>query len=852
MTSNGATIDGRVRLHDGWTVRPVGGPVPGPLAGRDVPATVPGCVHTDLLAAGDIADPFLDDNERKLAWIGSCDWEYRTRFTWSPDGHDRHDLVFEGLDTVATVTLNGRELARTANQHRTYRLPVDDVLRPGENELVAAFTSPVKHADRQSLALGYRPHTNHHPYNAIRKMACNFGWDWGIDAATVGIWRPVTLHAWSGVRLAAVRPVATVDEDDTGRVEVGVELEWADDAAGRDPAAGAGADAEAEVAVDVDGVTRRVRVASGRSEAVAEVELPGVRRWWPRGHGAQPLYDVTVTVGDGARVSDDWRGRVGFRTVRLDMTPDDQGTPFVVVVNDRPVFVRGANWIPDDAFVHRVSARQYAERLDQAEWANVNLVRVWGGGLYESDDFYSRCDELGIMTWQDFPFACAAYAEEEPLRGEVEAEARDNVTRLLPHPSLVLWCGNNENIWGFHDWRWEPRLRGRTWGLGYYTELLPRLLAELDPQRPYVPGSPWSGTLDVHPNDPDHGAVHLWDLWNQRDYPDYRAYRPRFVAEFGWQGPPTWSTLRRAISDDPLTPESPGMIVHQKASNGNDKLTDGLVRHLPLPDDMDDWHWAMSLNQAVAVGVAVEHLRSLGPRCAGSVVWQLNDCWPVTSWSAVDGDGRPKPLLYALKHAYADRLLTLQPRSPLPVAGRGASLPASTGSGADGLALAIVNDSPQAWTGDVVLRRLSYDGAELATVTVPVDVAARSTDTLDVPGDVASVADVNGELVLATLGGERAWWFFAEYRDSELSSPDLRAGAERVDGGYRVHVTARGLTRDVALLADRVHPDARVDDMKVTLLPGERVSFFVTAPDGLDPAAFTAPTVLRSANDLLD
>nr|WP_129667354.1 glycoside hydrolase family 2 protein [Phytoactinopolyspora endophytica] len=811
---------------------------------QDIPATVPGSVHTDLLAGGLIPDPYLDDNERLVAWVGRCDWEYRTTFHWSHDGHDRHDLVFEGLDTVATVTLNGREIIRAANQHRTYRLPVHDVLLEGENELVVSFASPIRHADQQSLELGYRPHVNHHPYNAIRKMACNFGWDWGPDLATAGIWRPVTLHAWSTARLAAVRPLTTVDGT-TGRVTVHVDIEEPDTTISMQrPGATnapepAGQSAERDIVVSVGEHTARTAVAPGQTSAVVELEVPQVRRWWPRGYGEQPLYPVTVRVDSDGIVTDAWHGRVGFRTVRLDMTPDEHGTSFVIVVNDQPVFVRGANWIPDDVFVHRVGRDRYAQRIAQAEQANINLLRVWGGGIFESDEFYELCDERGIMTWQDFLFACAAYAEEEPLRGEIEAEARDNIVRLLPHPSLMLWCGNNENIWLFHDWNWEAQLQGRTWGLGYYTELLPELAAELDPHRAYTPASPWSGTSDIYPNEADHGSSHLWDMWNQRDYLDYRTYRPRFVAEFGWQGPPTWATLGRAISDDPLTPESPGMIIHQKAFNGNDKLTKGLVPHLPLPNDMEDWHWAMSLNQAAAVQLGIEHLRSWSPRCTGSVVWQLNDCWPVTSWAAVDGDGRPKPLLYAMAHAYADRLLTIQPRD-------------------HELAVVAVNDSPEAWSGDVTVRRLSYDGTELAAAKVSVDVGARVTSTVPVPIDVATPQDSAGEVIVATFGDERALWFFAEYRESYLAAPRLRADVEQVsDAGspghaeYRMHVTAENLVRDVAVLADKVHPDARVDDMLATMLPGERVTFRVTAPAGVDPDAFAAPRVLRSANDLV-
>ncbi|MGN7703859.1 glycosyl hydrolase 2 galactose-binding domain-containing protein [Cellulosimicrobium sp. 22601] len=850
-------------LHEGWSARAVGGPVPAHVAGVTVPASVPGSVHTDLLAAGLIPDPYLDDHENLVAWVGRCDWEYRTTFAWSATdtpGLDRHDLAFDGLDTVATVSLNGTRVLSARNQFRTFRVAVADLLREGENELVVRFASPVRYADRESLALGYRPQVNKHPYNAIRKSACSFGWDWGIDAPSVGLWKPVRLESWSAARLASVRPLVSVDLPDDassraghlatapGRVAVHVDVERAP----LDPdAPGSGGDRPLAVRVSLRGPSGRhdaeVALPAGATTAVVPVDVPDAALWWPRGYGEQPLYDVEVELAAGDAALDAWARRTGFRDARLDLTPDEHGTSFTVVVNGRAVWVKGANWIPDDVFVHRVTRERYAVRLDQAELANLNLLRVWGGGIYEADDFYDLCDERGILTWQDFAFACAAYSEDEPLRSEVEAEARDNVTRLTPHPSLVVWNGSNENIWGFGAWGWELRLEGKSWGLGYYTELLPGVLAELDGTRPYTPSSPWSGSLDVHPNDPDHGSMHSWELWNRQDWPRYRDDVPRFMAEFGWQGPPTWSTLTRAISDDPLTPESPGMLVHQKAAQGNDKLTDGLVRHVPLPDDMEDWHWAMSWNQAVAVQVAVEHLRSWAPRTMGSVVWQLNDCWPVTSWAAVDGDGRAKPLLHALAHAHADRLLTVQPRS--------ADGGVAAGDETDRLVVVVANDTDEAWSGDLVVRRVSFDGTVRRATTVPTRVDARGTSSVEMPRDVATPDEAAAELLVATLGGARALWWFAEPRDASLTPPRLVTEVHREPAGWAVRVTAENLVRDVALLADKLHPGLRADDMLVTLLPGESVTFHVTGPDaalaGVEPGGLVAPRVLRSTNQLV-
>ncbi|WP_265521933.1 glycoside hydrolase family 2 protein [Oerskovia flava] len=835
VTENLVPVASRRELHDGWTVTAVGGPVPAGAAVTAVPATVPGCVHTDLLAAGAIVDPYLDDHEQQLGWIGRSDWEYSTSFTWSPDGHERHDLVFDGLDTVAEVRVNGAVVGQTANMHRSYRFDVGGVLVEGENTLTVRFSSPVRYADRQSLLLGYRPQVNRHPFNAMRKMACSFGWDWGLDTATSGIWRPVRLESWSVARVRRAQVAASVPATSgpgehghvvAGRVDVTVEVERS--------AASSSVSTPLVVGTTVGGARVEVEISDGADSVGTSVELPEVDLWWPRGYGEQPLYEVAVTLGaDGAPLESVDR-RVGFRTATLEMAPDDDGTSFRFVVNGTPVWVKGANWIPDDAFPHRVTRERYAARLDQAVSANMNLLRVWGGGIYESDDFYDLCDERGILTWQDFLFACAAYAEEEPLRSEVEAEARENVARLAHHASLVLWNGSNENIWGFHDWGWERRLDGRTWGLGYYTELFPRVVAELDPGCSYTPSSPWSGALEEHPNDAGHGSMHEWELWNRQDWPHYRDTVPRFMAEFGWQGPPTWSTLTRAISDDPLTPESPGMLVHQKAMQGNDKLIDGLVAHLPLPDDMEDWHWAMSWNQATAVRTAIEHYRSWGPRCMGSVVWQLNDCWPVTSWAAVDGDGRPKPLLHALRHAYKDRLLTVQPR------------------GQDGaLVVAVVNDSGEPWSGDLVVRRTRYDGVEVEAVKIPMAAQARGTVTVPVPDVVGRPLDPASELLVASLGDERALWFYAEPRDSALREPALHVEVATTDDGARVRVTTPTLVRGLSLLADKVHPDAVVDEMLVDLLPGESVTFHVTSSAPLVRPALADTRVLRSVNQLV-
>ncbi|WP_405823259.1 glycoside hydrolase family 2 protein [Streptomyces sp. NBC_01390] len=799
-------------LTEGWTVRYEGG---------ELPAAVPGCVHTDLLAAGVIPDPFIGRNEAEVAWVGRREWTYETQLA-ATSAQEQTDLVFDGLDTAAEIRLDGQLLGRVRNMHRSYRFDVTGMT----GLLSVRFASAYAEAEAVRERLGERPGAYAEPYQYIRKMACSFGWDWGPTLVTAGIWRPARLEHWSTARIARVRPEVTVDEQGLGHIGLTVDVERTRVEAGLTLEArviGGGLPGGGEVLArgEVDGTSGAVRL-----------EVPDVERWWPHGYGQQVLYDVELILRHGDVPLDGWRRRVGFRTVGLDTSSDAHGTGFTLVVNGERLFARGVNWIPDDVFPSRITAQRYRERLTQAAGAGVDLVRVWGGGIYESEDFYDVCDELGLLVWQDFPFACAAYPEEQPLRGEVEAEARENVVRLMPHPSLVLWNGNNENLWGFRDWEWEQRLAGESWGEGYYLGVLPRVVAELDPTRPYTAGSPWSGSWERHPNDPAHGTHHSWEVWNREDYADYRLEVPRFVAEFGWQAPAAYATMRRALPGERLDSDSPGMLHHQKADDGNGKLERGLARHFPLPEgDFDRWHYLTQVNQARAVAAGIEHWRAHWPVCAGTIVWQLNDCWPVTSWAAIDGDGREKPLYHELRRLYADRLLSLQVRG-------------------GELVLAVINQGAERWTGSVELRRLSVDGGGVgASVQVTFVAEQRAVAEVRVPQELVPVgakeflvADFDADADADTEGiggsGLRALHFPVPDREIPYPRPEFDV---RVAPGA-VTVTARTLVRDLLLQADRLDPGARADRGLVTLLPGEEVTIGVRGWE--TPDAETARSAL--------
>ncbi|MCL3863300.1 glycoside hydrolase family 2 protein [Actinotalea sp. K2] len=805
-----------IPLNGSWTLRAVAGPVPHGVSGRPILATVPGTVHTDLLAAGLIPDPFDGDNESLLAWIGLSSWEYTREFHVDLGAAERHDLVCEGLDTVTGITVNGAVVGRTANQHRTYRFDLRGLLNDGANRISVRFESAVEYASRMEAVYGALPHTNQHPFNSIRKTASNFGWDWGIDAVTAGIWRDIWVDSWSGVRVT--RLAVTPDLlGTTGRLSVVAEFEQT-------------GEESVELTVATGQASSMVSVKPRSVSASLTLEVPDVTPWWPAGYGDQVLHDVAVSLRAG-KVVDAHTRRVGFRCVTVTTTPDEHGTPFELAVNGRPVLVRGANWIPDDAFVPRVTPDRYLTRLTDAIEANINLLRVWGGGVYEDTAFYEFCDEHGLLVWQDFMFACAAYTEREPLRTEVEEEAIDAIIRLSPHPSLVIWNGNNENIWGYVDWGWRQVLEGRTWGDGYYTRLLPDLVRSLDGTRAYTAGSPFSFDRYIHPNDPSHGTTHIWDVWNSRDYTGYADYAPRFVAEFGFQGPPAWSTLTRVVHDEPLDAHGSQMLVHQKASDGNAKLQRGYLPHFPEPKSIEDWHWTAQLNQAHAVRFGIERFRSLFPLNSGMIVWQLNDNWPVISWSAVDYDGHRKPLWYAMKQGYAPRLATIQ-------------------DGPDAPQVILLNDTDEGIDGRMHLRRLDLHGRLLAEATETVRVEPRDSTRVPLP-EALRFENAGDEVLVCDLPGyERAVRYSGEVREQSLIPDAFSVLVERGDGELRVVVLASAVVRDLWLAADQLSPAATVTTGLIHLLPGEVHAFTVTGPVA-EVAADDVVAALWCANQLI-
>jgi len=608
------------------------------------PAVVPGCVHEDLRRHGLIPDPFWGVNELGLQWIEEHDWEYRVTFRLADDflREEVIDLVADGLDTVAAVSVNGREIARTENMFLGHRWDINPFLRRGRNEIRILFGSALAYI--RTHRPGHQPREINDSVGrctVIRKQQCQFGWDWGPRLVTAGVWRDIRLEAWSGNRLETVR----VRQEHRPGGEVVLHL--APELARPDAAA----------VCDWHLLLWDIPVAAGRGP---EIVVQEPQLWWPNGQGAPSLYHLEVDVlrADGGSLGH-WTRRIGLRTIALDRHADEWGETFQFVVNGRPVFAKGANWIPAHSFVAGLDREAYARELRAAARAHMNMIRVWGGGIYESEQFYDLCDELGLMVWQDFMFACTLYPADEAFLASARAEAACQVRRLRHRPCLALWCGNNE-VFGCNAAELKRDERKYADYERLFHQALPEVVTAHDGVTPYWPSSPWRGdTDDSHAAGERRGDTHYWDVWHGRHpVKDYEKYAFRFASEFGMQSFSSPETQATFCPADDGNVFGPTMTNHQKNRFGNQVILDYVSRHYRFPKDQDSLLFLSQLNQAFCMQTGVEHYRRNMPRCMGALYWQLNDCWPVASWSSIEFPGRWRALHHVARRFFAPALVT--------------------------------------------------------------------------------------------------------------------------------------------------------------------------------------------------
>ncbi|MFO7959041.1 MAG: glycoside hydrolase family 2 protein [Candidatus Brocadiia bacterium] len=787
-----------------------------------IDAEVPGCVHMDLMRADRIPDPFYGFNDEEVQWVADENWLYRTTFDASPDmlTMERVDLVCRGLDTFGTVVLNGTTVGEADNMFRTWRWDVTELLEEEGNELIVLFESPRVRGAALSDADGEGLSARSTPARAYtRKAQYASGWDWGPDLNTSGIWQPVYLEGIEGARLRDVWAHANWEDPDNPVIHVEADVEALADGSAQMKALLTDGAPVAEAAASAD-------LTTGPNTLTASFRVEDPRLWWPRGAGPQELYTLTVEVEIDDQTLTRTR-RIGLRRVELVREKDDEGESFVLHINGEPIFCRGANWIPSDNFLPRLTDADYEDLLHMAADANMNMLRVWGGGIYEQDRFYELCDELGIMVWQDFMLACAAYPEHlDDFRANVEHEAEEQVRRLRNHPSIVLWCGNNECQWHYGEGGGDHE--------SLCEQVLPALCARLDPTRPYWPGSPYGGE---EPNDPHCGDQHFWSTWWRWWKPEsMRGFPGRFLSEFGLQAPPAPETVRLYIPSSGHHMQSRVMEHHNRAMEGTERIFRYLAAQFRVPCEFEDTVYLMQLAQAEGIKTGVDYWRGRKFLTAGALFWQFNDCWPVTSWSCVDCEHRPKALYH-----YARRFFS--PVCPVIECGDGE------------WSVRVINDRLRPFKGELVWGVGRVTGDQLWSDRRPLEIPANDVAETEARGSAEQgLSDPTTDYLWCRIieGDEeiaRDTAFTLPIKHVDLPVPEWEAKVQPVDDRkHRVTLSSHTFAKGVWLRVGGI--GARFSDNFFDVIPEVPVEILVTTARPLEAAELHRRLQIRSVAEV--
>ena len=813
-----------VSLNNGWEFRQRIGRVDA-VQGQWHPVAVPGVVHTDLLRNKLIPDPFFRSNESALQWIENADWEYRSTFQATPEAlkHSHVDLVFEGLDGPAEVYLNDKLILTADNMFREWRVEVKSQLKAGANQLLVVFPSPIIEARKIAAGDFWRQQTQTPEKSYLRKAAYEYGWDWGPRFVLSGIWRPVKLDVWDDAKISNLHIRQLDINSEIAHTVAETEITSAQKSA-------------ATVTVDYEyggkkaSTSRDVELNPGVNHIDLPIDIAHPDLWYPNGYGRQAVYAFHTQLKTGGRVQDDQTVRTGLRSIVLRRDLDQWGRSFEFVVNGIPVFAKGADVIPFDSFPTRVTTVQYRRVLESAKAANMNMIRHWGGGYYETDEFYALCDELGIMIWQDFMFGNEWQPGTYDFKQNVAKEAEYQIKRLRDHPSIVVWCGNNETeaSWDWHldiTSRLSADIARRMWQdyLTLFSGVLASAVERFAPEIPYWPSSPSADYEDISENH-QSGDMHNWSVWHgMLPFRDYEKSIPRFMTEYGFQSFPEMRTVESfTLPEDRTGILTPVMLAHQKNTSGNAKIHDYMLRDYPDPKDFTSFLYASQVLQAEGIKIGTEHLRRNRPRTMGAIYWQLNDCWPVASWSSIDYYGRWKALQYYARRFYNDVLVSPHQEN-------------------GGLAVYVVSDKTTPITGELRLRVMTFDGNVLIEKKETVQVAALSSKIyLQLPIEESLIAKgidptkvaVAADITVAGSVLSSNLIYLAPTGEIHLPPAPLKTELTKSGDSYRLRVSSPVLARSVYISFGEV--DAEASDNYFDLLPGQSMEISINTPASED------------------
>ncbi len=690
----------KIILKDNWELIRVSD-------GKKIKINIPGDNITALLSAGLIQNPYYGKNELMLQWIGQEDWIFRTAFNLSPDYIENNNLFlnFDSIDTCSMIKLNGATVRETKNMFIRNRIEICEFAKAGSNVLELVIRSPEKQAAMLKKKLSYPiPHAEFPIQsggrNLIRKTQCHGGWDWGPCLMVSGIYGEVSVNASPAERIDAVH-TDFINNNNIWRMEITVQLY----------SPGKGKTRISAICANAE-TSLHTNLGKGRQDIKLNLEVSNPKLWWPAGHGAQPLYRLQINTEN-----DSISKMIGFRTIEVVTAEDSRGTGMIFRVNERDIFCKGANWIPMEALPGRESEKKFEELLTSAVKANMNMIRVWGGGKYEDDFFYDTCDRLGIMIWQDFMFACSMYPADSVFLENAGKEAEYQVKRLKDHPSLALWCGNNENV-GALNWFEESKKNRDRYIIDYHMlneEVLAKTVKNLDPGRKWWSSSPSAGEGDYSDcwHDDSKGDMHYWSVWHEgKPFDAYYDVIPRFCSEFGFQSFPSMETVATYTPADERNITSPVMEHHQRNEKGNTIIATTLTRYFRYPESFGETLYLSQIQQAMAITTAVEYWRTRRPQCMGTLYWQLNDCWPCASWSSIEYGGRWKPLHYSARRFYRQRHLIILKENINKIRFFGCS------------------DTPGELEGNLIIQKIDFSGMVMETIKVTCAISGESATLL--------------------------------------------------------------------------------------------------------------------------
>jgi beta-mannosidase len=794
-------------------------------------ANVPGSVHTDLLALGRIPDPFVGDNEKRVAWVAESDWEYSYSFNALPEVLQREHiwLVCDGLDTLATVTFNGKLLGNTANMFRQYQWDVKPLLTKEGNELRIYFASVVKYVTQKQAvralpgvpqAIAGGPH--------VRKAPCQFGWDWGPQLPPIGIWKDLRLEAFDSTRFSDVH-LRQDHAKGVVKVEASVEVEkWSP-----------GLAAILEIKAPNGSVLSSSTVLKSGTDNKISLVIDKPLLWWPNGLGQQPLYNVQVKLQHSDKVLDEREFQLGLRTIELRQQPDEWGRSFTFVVNGQPFFAKGSNWIPADSFPTRITSESLENLIRAAAETHQNMLRVWGGGFYEDERFYDLCDRYGILIWQEFIFSCSVYPLDElEFVENVHVEVIENARRIRHRACLALWCGNNEMEMGWVDWGWkQPEFQGfKSAYDSFFHHTLKEWCVAEDPDHSYWPSSPSSDTPFENPNGQKQGDAHYWDVWHGRKpFTAYRDQFPRFMSEFGFQALPPLETIRTYAAESDWNMTSYVMDQHQKNASGNSLIVGQMLDTFRMPKDFESLVYLSQVLQAEGIRYGVEHWRRNTDRVSGTLYWQLNDCWPVASWSSLDYFGRWKALHYAARRFYAPLMLSIEDKPPRQ-------------------SIFISSDLREKWQGSVRWTLATLDGKTLTSGEKKIEAkpfGVTPVESLDfsehLNDDSIRQLVFMAELCQGEKCLSRQTSFFVPTKHLSLSNPKVSAKVTLKEGLLTIQMSSKSLAR--LLECSLTGVDMIFSDNYFDLPAQKAITITTTLPAGWNLAKARTALKVRSVYD---